>query len=329
MPSGAADASVSVIRSFSGSPGRTWALPSADAYPGRLDPPSLGSGGQPAARNGGPSEAPPVRVLAAAGPDAQVGAGRIGLKGKGTGDQGHELAQTRVSGNDPLDARGQIVSPFLFGRKDEPFDLGYRDVVGPVDLGVMSGEEDGRERADGAQDRESSDQALVPSRQCGEGVRVPPALGRSVRWAWRVELLLEPAVELFRIGEDAGLGRSVQAVDGKSVVTLPKLTGPDVAAKVGGDLLPRFENSTLFHPPSFSFDYADLRALYRVLDDCPAKSSPAQARSAWSFPRTSSTAGAGSEPGSARRARQSKLSAWSARMEPWTGRPAGRGTSKG
>ncbi len=57
---------------------------------------------------------------------------------------------------------------------------------------------------------------------------------------------------------------------------------------------------------------------------------PTYRKSARSFPRISSTTPEGREQiFSALRARQSRLSAWSARTAPWTGRSSGRGTSNG
>ena len=53
-----------------------------------------------------------------------------------------------------------------------------------------------------------------------------------------VELRLEPAVDLVLVGPDAGLGRAVEAVDREAEVLLPAAAGADVAAEVGGDLLP-------------------------------------------------------------------------------------------
>jgi len=64
-----------------------------------------------------------------------------------------------------------------------------------------------------------------------------------------VELHVEPAVDLVLVGHDAGLGRAVEAVDGKAELLLPAAAGPDVAAEVGGDVLPGLKDLSRVHRP--------------------------------------------------------------------------------
>jgi hypothetical protein len=102
------------------------------------------------------------------------------------------------------------------------------------------------ERGGGGGQRERAGQAQAEARgEAGEeaggraGIAVDAVGGAELAL---MELHLEPAVDLVLVGADAGLGRAVEAVDGKAEVLFPAAAGADVAAEVGGDLLPGIED---------------------------------------------------------------------------------------
>lgn len=79
------------------------------------------------------------------------------------------------------------------------------------------------------------------------------------RFSWRLQksnqlpwkLLHHPAVNLISVGKDPGSGSAIHPVNGKAELNFPALVGRDRALKVGGDLLPGFEDFLLFQssPP--------------------------------------------------------------------------------
>ena len=175
---------------------------------------------------------------------------RIGCDRDGGRNLGHELGQSRTARDDLLGAHGQLEYALVLRSQEQPSDLGNSDVVRPADPGFATDKPAGNEDRGSERDCQAGDQSLVPAEQGRESALLFPAFRRRAFCLPLAQLVMEPAVELVLVSEDAGLGRAVEPVDRKAVGALPHLAGADVAVKVGRDLLPGLENTPIVHPPS-------------------------------------------------------------------------------